>query len=242
MAVILPFEEEFYRKAGVDVHFVGHPLLDEVKVTCEGTDASKRFGLKSDASTVAILPGSRPSEVERLLPDMLRACKILTEKLSPLQFLLPLAGSLDPHLVMNILSQFPVKVNVLQGEIYNVIAASDVAIVASGTATLETALLETPMVVIYKVSGLSYAIGRRFIRIDHISLVNIIAGRTIVPELIQDQATPPRIAAEVRDLIAQPGKARAMKASLAEIRGKLGQPGASERTARIACDMLDARG
>ena len=238
MAVILPFEENFYREAGVDVTFVGHPLLDEVKTKYPRTEALKRFGLKDEAITVGILPGSRHSEVARLLPVMLGACRILTDKLSPLQFVLPLAGTLDPHFVRDILRQFPVKVNVIRDDIYDVIAVSDAAIVASGTATLETALLETPMVVAYKVSALSYAIGRRFIRVDHISLANIIAGRTVVPELIQDDANPERIAAEVKELIIKQAKAWEMKVALAEIRSKLGTPGASLRTARIACEML----
>jgi lipid-A-disaccharide synthase len=238
MAVILPFEEAFYREAGVDVTFVGHPLLDEVRGKYARPEALKRFSLKDEAITVGILPGSRPSEVARLLPEMLKACRILADKLSPLQFVLPLAGTLNPDFVRDILRQFPVKVNVIPDEIYDVIGVADVAIVASGTATLETALMETPMVVIYKVSASSYAIGRRFIRVEHIALANIIAGRTIVPELIQDEANPERIAAEVRDLIVQKGKAKEMKASLAQIRGKLGTPGASDRTARIACDML----
>ncbi len=238
MAVILPFEENFYREAGMDVTFVGHPLLDEVKTKYPRAEALKRFGLKDEAITIGILPGSRQSEVARLLPEMLRACRILTEKLSPLQFVLPLAGTLNPDFVRDILRQFPVKVTVIRDEIYDVIAVSDAAIVASGTATLETALLGTPMVVAYKVSPFSYAVGRRFIRVDHISLVNIIAGRTVVPELIQDDANPERIAAEVRELIVLQAKAREMKVALAEIRGKLGTPGASQRTARIACDML----
>jgi lipid-A-disaccharide synthase len=238
MAVILPFEEKFYREAGVDVTFVGHPLLDEVRKKYARPEALKRFGLRDEAITVGILPGSRRSEVSRLLPEMLRACRIMMEKLSPLQFVLPLAGTLDPDFVQNILRQFPVKVNVIRDEIYDVIAISDVAIVASGTATLETALLETPMVVVYKISAASYAIGRRFIRVDHISLPNIIAGRAVVPELIQDDANAERIAAEVMELIVQREKAREMKVSLAEVRGKLGTPGASQRTARIACDML----
>jgi lipid-A-disaccharide synthase len=238
MVVILPFEEEFYRKAGVDVTFVGHPLLDEVKKKYSRVEALKRFGLRDEAITVAILPGSRKSEVTRILPEMLGACRILTEKISPLQFILPLAGTLDPAFVRDILRQFPVLVNVIPDEIYDVIAVSDAAMVASGTATLETALLETPMVVVYKVSGASYAIGRRFIRVGHICLVNLIAGRAVVPELIQDDANPERIAAEVRELITRRGKAREMKASLAEIRGKLGTPGASRRTAQIACGML----
>jgi lipid-A-disaccharide synthase len=243
MAVILPFEEAFYRTAGVDVAFVGHPLLDEVRRKYTRTEAFKRFGLTEEAVTVGILPGSRRSEVARLLPEMLRACRILAERLSPLQFVLPLAGTLDPGFVRDLLSQFPaVKVNVIQDETYDVIAVCDAAIVASGTATLETALLETPMVVVYKVSASSYAIGRRFIRVEYISLVNIIAGRSVVPELIQGDASPERIADEVRELLVRGGKAREMKAELAEIRGKLGTPGASLRTARIACEMLSLSG
>ena len=238
MVVILPFEEKFYRDAGMDVTFVGHPLLDEVRKKYLRSEALKRFGLREEAITVAILPGSRRSEVAVLLPEMLRACRILTEKISPLQFVLPIAGTLDPAFVRDILRQFPVQVNVIRDEIYDVIAVSDAAMVASGTATLETALLETPMVVVYKVSGLSYAIGRRFIRVNHISLVNLIAGRAVVPELIQAEANPERIAAEVREIVTQRGKAREMKTALAEIRGKLGTPGASQRTAQIACDML----
>jgi len=238
MVVILPFEEKFYRDAGVDVTFVGHPLLDEVRKKYTQPEALKRFGLQEEAITVAVLPGSRRSEVAVLLPEMLRACRILTEKISPLQFILPIAGTLDPTFIRDILRQFPVRVNVIPDEIYDVIAVADAAIVASGTATLETALLEIPMVVVYKVSGVSYAIGRRFICVDHISLVNLIAGRAVVPELIQAEATPERIAAEVREIVTRRGKAREMKSALAEIRGKLGTPGASQRTARIACDML----
>jgi lipid-A-disaccharide synthase len=238
MVVILPFEEKFYRDAGVDVTFVGHPLLDEVRKKYTRSEAVKRFGLREDAITVAVLPGSRRSEVAVLLPEMLRACRILTEKISPLQFVLPIAGTLDPGFVRDIIRQYPLRVNVIQDEIYDVISVSEAAMVASGTATLETALLETPMVVVYKVSGLSYAVGRRFIRVDHISLVNLIAGRTVVPELIQADANPERIAAEIREILTRRGKAREMKAALAEIREKLGMPGASERTARIACDML----
>jgi lipid-A-disaccharide synthase len=239
MAVILPFEEHFYRKAGMDVTFVGHPLLDEVKKKYTRSEALKRFGLKDEAITVGLLPGSRRAEVTRLLPEMLRACRILKDKLSPLQFVLPLAGTLDPDLVQDILRQVPIQVNVIQNEIYDAIAISDVAIVASGTATLETALMETPMVVVYKVSAFSYTIGRRFIHVDHISLANIIAGRAIVTELIQDDANPERIAAEVKELLVHRRKTREMKVALAEIRERLGTPGASQRTAGIAWEMLN---
>ncbi|MDD4997208.1 MAG: lipid-A-disaccharide synthase [Syntrophales bacterium] len=238
MVVILPFEEKFYRDAGIDVTFVGHPLLDEVRKKYERSEALKRFGLRGEAVTIAVLPGSRRNEVAALLPEMLRACRILTERISPIQFILPIAGTLDPAFVRNILRPFPIRVNVVPDEIYDVIAVADAAMVASGTATLETALLETPMVVIYKVSGVSYAVGRRVIRVDHISLVNLIAGRAVVPELIQAEANPERIAAEVGQIVTRREKAREMRAALAEIREKLGTPGASQRTAQIACGML----
>ena len=238
MVVILPFEEKFYRDAGIDVTFVGHPLLDEVRKKYERPEALKRFGLREEAVTIAVLPGSRRTEVAALLPEMLRACRILTERVSPIQFILPIAGTLDPAFVRDILRPFPIRVNVVPDEIYDVIAVADAAMVASGTATLETALLETPMVVIYKVSGISYAIGRRVIRVDHISLVNLIAGRNVVPELIQAEANPERIAAEVGQIVTRREKAREMRAALAEIREKLGTPGASQRTAQIACGML----
>jgi len=238
MVVILPFEEKFYRDAGIDVTFVGHPLLDEVRKKYERPEALKRFGLREEAVTIAVLPGSRRTEVAALLPEMLRACRILTERISPIQFILPIAGTLDPAFVRNILRPFPIRVNVVPDEIYDVIAVADAAMVASGTATLETALLETPMVVLYKISGISYAVGRRVIRVDHISLVNLIAGRTVVPELIQAEANPERIAAEVGQIVTRREKAREMRAALAEIREKLGTPGASQRTAQIACGML----
>ena len=239
MAVILPFEESFYRQCGVEVTFVGHPLLDEVKTHDEGQrEVLKRLGFKEETTTIALLPGSRPTEVTRLLPEMLGACRILMGELSPLQFVLPLAGTLNASVVHNILRQFPVPVKIVQEGRYEAIALADTAIVASGTATLETALLGTPMVVVYRLSGLSHAVGRRCIKVKYISLVNLIAGQAIVPELIQEEANSQRIAAEVRDLIVGQEKARDMKVSLAKLREKLGDPGASQRTARIACEMM----
>jgi lipid-A-disaccharide synthase len=213
-------------------------LLDEVKIKHGSHDAIKRLGLNEEAVTVALLPGSRKNEVYRLLPEMLAACDILNQTIFPVQFVLPLASTLSPSFIKDILARSSVRVKIVQDDIYDAIAASDAAIVASGTATLETALLETPMVVIYKISGISYAIGKRFIKVDHISLVNLIAQKKVVTELIQGDANPQRIAAETRTLIVNKKQAHEMKLSFAEIRKKLGSPGASERTARIACEML----
>jgi lipid-A-disaccharide synthase len=238
MVVILPFEEEFYRKAGVDVTFVGHPLLDEVKTRHPGNETSARLGLNGKAVTIAILPGSRKGEVEKLLPVMLEACRIIAEAISPVQFVLPLAPTLPLTFVLDIVQRFGVTVKVVEHDLYDAIAFADAAIVASGTATLETALLGVPMVVIYKISGLSYEVGRRFIRVDYISLVNLIAGREVVPELIQDDANPARIAAAVRQLVGDEPARKQMRASFVSLREKLGEPGASRRTARIACGML----
>ncbi len=238
MVVILPFESEFYRKEGVDATFVGHPLLDAVQTSCTRPEALARNGLKDETVTVAILPGSRRGEVEKLLPEMLEACRIIADRVSPVQFVLPLAPTLALSFVENIIRRYDVPVRIVEKDLYEAIAVSDAAIVASGTATLETALLGAPMVVIYKISPLSYAVGKRFIKVDHISLVNLIAGREVVPELIQQEATPDRIAAGVRELIVNEKVSQKMRDSYAELRGKLGTPGASRRTAGIACGML----
>jgi len=238
MVVILPFESEFYRKAGVDATFVGHPLLDAVGTSYPRSEALERIGLEDETVTVAIMPGSRRGEVEKLLPEMLEACRIIRDRMSPVQFVLPLAPTLPLSFVQGIIKRYDVPVKTVEKDLYEAIAVSDAAIVASGTATLETALLGVPMVVIYKISGLSYAVGKRFIKVDYISLVNLIAGREVVPELIQHDATPERIAAGVRELIVNEKVSQVMRDSYAELRDKLGKPGASRRTAEIACGML----
>ena len=238
MVVILPFEEEFYRQVGVDAAFVGHPLLDVVKTEHGRHEEMNRLGFKEDAVTVALLPGSRKNEVSRLLPEMLAACEILNKMISPVQFLLPLASTVSLSFIKDLLVRSLVPVKIVQDDIYDAIAASDAAIVASGTATLETALLGTPMVVVYRISGISFAVGKRFINVDYISLANLIAQKRIVPELIQGEANSQRIAAETRELIVNKKKADEMRLSFSEIREKLGHPGASQRAAKIAWKML----
>ncbi len=238
MVVILPFEEEFYRRAGVEALFVGHPLLDEVKTQNPRGDVLQSLGFNEQKVVIALLPGSRKSEVSRHLPEMLGACKILSNTVPAVQFALLLAPTLDVSFVKDIVERFLVPVKIVQNGIYDVIAASDAAIVASGTATLETALLETPMVVVYKVSYVSYMLGKMFINVDHISLANLIAQEGIVPELIQRDVNAERIAAETRTLITDKLKAGEMKLALAKIRERLGSPGAAKRTAEIALDMF----
>ncbi len=239
MAVILPFEEPLYRQAGVDVSFVGHPLLDVVQATSSRDETLRRFGLREDVTTVALLPGSRKGEVTRLLPVMLKAARILTENICPVQFLLPMANTLDETWMKDQIAKAdPPGVRLIRGATYDAVAAADAAVVVSGTATLETALLGTPLIVIYKVSALSYLIGRMLISVDHIGLVNIVAGKTVAPELIQGAANPERIAAEILAILGQPDRRKAIQEELSHLRDKLGLPGAAERAAVMALTLI----
>ena len=238
MAVILPFEVETYRQKGFGVNYVGHPLLDMVKLNYSKQESRKKFGLSEDEITVGILPGSRTSEVRILMPELLRAAQILKREMPDLQFVLPLADTLEETSVTEIISGFNVKVKVVSGHTYDVISCADLALVASGTATLETALLGVPMIIVYKISLLSYFIGRLFVHVKNIGLVNIIAGKTIVPELIQGDASGKRIAAESLSILKNGERRQKMIKELEAIRARLGEPGAARRAAQIAHDMI----
>jgi len=169
---------------------------------------------------------------------MLEAAAIIKAKLPDVQFVLPLADTLDRSFVARMVDAQPVDVKIIEDAIYDVVAISDLVIVASGTATLETALLLTPMIIVYKISPLSYLLGRLFISVSHIGLVNIIAGKTIVPEYIQGDATADRLAAYVLSTITDERKMSAIREDLSEIKHKLGEPGAAQRAAALACGML----
>ena len=238
MAVILPFEVETYRQKGFEVNYVGHPLLDMVKLNYSKQESRKKFGLSEDEITIGILPGSRTSEVRILMPELMRAAQILKREMPDLQFVLPLADTLEETSVTEIISGFNVKVKVVSGHTYDVISCADLALVASGTATLETALLGVPMIIVYKISLLSYFIGRLFVHVKNIGLVNIIAGKTIVPELIQGDASGKRIAAESLSILKNGERRQKMIKELEAIRARLGEPGAARRAAQIAHDMI----
>lgn len=238
MAVILPFEVDTYKQKGFAVDYVGHPLLDLVKPHYSKSESHKKFNLSQKKTTVGLLPGSRLSEVEKLLPEMLRAAVILAKKDSDIQFVLPLADTLEKKIITSIISRFGIKVTVISNNTYDVISCADLVIVASGTATLETALLEVPMIIVYKISPFSYFIGKLVVSVKNIGLVNIIAGKTIVPELIQDMANGESIAAEALAILTNEERRLGIIRELAEIRAKLGEPGAARRAANLAYDML----
>lgn len=240
MAVILPFEAEMYRREGMAVEFVGHPLLDGINTKYHRNEAICRFDLREEGSIIGLLPGSRPGEVTKLLPEMLAAAGIIKQELPTAQFVLPLADTLDRDGMEEMIRPCQEKLNVkiIGNEIYEVLAVCDAAMVTSGTATLETALIGVPMIIVYKISLFTYLMGRIFVNVDHIGLANIIAGKTVVPELIQQDVNPPRMAKEILAILNDVERKNHIKRELAGIREKLGAPGASQRAAHLAMEML----
>ena len=241
MAVVFPFEADLYKAVGVGaVSFVGHPLVDVVKPDRDRRTSLRAAGLDDGKLTVAIMPGSRRKEVATLLGPMLEAARELKRERDA-QFLLIRASTIERSELEPALAGSPVEVRVVEGDTYNMLAAADLVWVASGTATLEAGLLGKPMVITYRLSPLSYWLGRLLIRVDHIGMVNIIAGERIVPELIQKDVTADRILAETRRML-QPEVNRAVVRKLEAVRERLGPPGAPGRVADMAMSLLAQRG
>jgi len=238
MAVILPFEVDVYAEKGFHVDFVGHPLLDLIKTRLSPSEARRELGLDESKPTIGILPGSRLSEIKKLMPELLKAAAILKNKIPEMQFVIPLADTLEEKDLTDMMTGSRLDVKVISGHTYDVVSCADLALVASGTATLETALLKIPMIIVYKISLLSYFIGRLFVHVKHIGLVNIIAGKTVVPELIQNDACGARIAEEALAILNNKARQREMISELETIRARLGEPGAAIKTAKLALDML----
>jgi len=238
MVVIFPFEVTFYNKYNVDVEFVGHPLLDIVQPTFLKEEAKRRLGLKEDKTTIALLPGSRSSEIRKILPSMLGTAKILKQTSPDIQFILSIASTLEKRDIQPLIPSDVKDLKVTDGYVYDVMNASDLIITASGTATVEAAIMNLPMVIIYRVSPLSYFIARRLVKVNHIGMVNLIAGERVVPELIQDEATPDRIASECLKILGDKLVAITIKEKLKRVKDRLGVGGASRKTALIAYSLL----
>ena len=240
--VVFPFEADIYRRAGVDVRFVGHPLADIVASDLAQAEARAQLGLEPGKRTVALLPGSRRKEIEQLLPDMLEAAKILRDRFPGMQFVLPVAPTLDHALVARHVGASGVQVRLVDGRVYDALRASDAAIVTSGTATLETGLMAVPMVIVYRISRLSYLIGKMIVRVKNIGLVNIVAGRTVVPELVQHAVTPDAIARSISDVLDDPTRHAQVRQELLRVREVLGKGGASDRAASVVIELLGKAG
>jgi lipid-A-disaccharide synthase len=235
---IFPFEEKFYRDAGVAADFVGHPLADSVQPKMSRAEFCAQFSLNAGKPVVALLPGSREGEVKHHLPSLLEAASLLRRKF-PCQFVLALAPDVSACAISGLVQMEP-SVRLVQGATYDALAHSDCAIVASGTATVEAALLGAPMVVVYRLSAASAFVARRLVRVPHFAMPNLIAGRPIVPEFFQEAFTPEAVAKEIARLLEFPEARRAMQRDLAEVREKLRGPGGNpiERAAEILAGLL----
>jgi lipid-A-disaccharide synthase len=231
MLCILPFEERFYEGTGVAARFVGHPLAERPPPATP--EAYRRtLGLDGGRTTVALLPGSRRSELHRIFPGMLEAAERVRRRHPDAQFVVPVAPTLSRDELRPFLaSHATLDVKLVDGRADEAVGASDAALVKSGTSTLETALMLRPMVVVYRLSWLSYLVGRLLVRIAHFALVNLLAGRAVVPELLQRDASPERMAAELERLLEDREAREEQLRGLAEVRDSLGGPGAARRVA-----------
>lgn len=237
--VFFKFEEEFYKSHGIAVSFVGHPLLDRVKPTMNKEESLIKLNIPPTRFTVALLPGSREKEVKNILPIMLDSAKLIYRELTDIKFLILRSPTVKEELFNNILSHYKLPAYILHGITYDGLAGSDFAMVASGTATLETAILGIPMVILYKVSFLTWAYLRMMIKIPYIGMVNIIAGRRIVPEFIQYHAKSKRIATFIKDILTNPYQQDTIKKLLHNVVARLGEKGANQRAAAIILDELE---
>ena len=233
MIVIFPFEAKVYESAGVPVTFVGHPLIDLVAPERDPRGFLVACGLDPERPVVALLPGSRRKEIAHNLPALAGAVRLLAQRRPDLQFLAAVGPSIDPRTVR---AGLPPNVALVENRTHAVLSAASAAVVASGTATVEAALLGTPMVVVYRLSALTYRLGRRFVKVPHVAMANLIAGKRIVPELIQDDFTPEGVADAVQALFGPTGDT--MRKALAEVRHRLGAPGASGRAADVVMTLM----
>jgi lipid-A-disaccharide synthase len=231
--VIFPFEAPFYEQAGVPVTFVGHPLLELTGPDVPRDAFLRSHGLDPSRRVVAILPGSRRNELRAILPDLVRAAGLIAARVPSAQFVIARAPHLDDDLFAP-LAEWPAAASkplLIEGHTDAVLASADVAVVASGTVTVQAALHGCPMVVVYRVGPLTYRLGKPLVQVDTYAMVNLVAGRRVVPELIQDAFTPEAAAAEALRVLTDPAHAAQVKRDLAEVRARLGTAGASRRAA-----------
>ena len=231
--VIFPFEEALYRTAGVEVRFVGHPLLELATPTADKATLAGEFGLQPDRPIVALLPGSRPNELTRLAPVLSAAAGEIAARVPGVQFIVARA----PHLDSSLFSTFS-PTSIVGGRTDDVLSVSDLVLTASGTATVQTAMHGKPMVVLYKLSPMTYRLGKPLAKVEMYAMVNLIAGRRIVRELIQDDCTPAAVADEAVALLTDVNRRDQMVQDLAEVRAALGGPGASQRAADAVIDLV----
>jgi lipid-A-disaccharide synthase len=237
----LPFEKNFYEKKGVinKVEFVGHPLVDTVQPALCHHDFRDKYNINS-GTVIGLLPGSRKKEINNILPDFIAAARLLKKENKDITFLLPLAPSLNPA-ALNLSAQDmeDLNIQVIHHDRYSVMAACDLVMAASGTVTLELAILQIPMVVAYRISPITYFIGRRLIKSKYAALVNLVANREVVKELLQDDLTAANLHRELQLIWPGSEKNKLMRRELSEVSAALGKPGASANAAKLALDLIE---
>ena len=234
MAVILPFEKSIYERHRVPVTFVGHPLMDAAPQSSE----SKRAARCGENPAIALLPGSREGEVNRLLPEMLKAARVMQQGHGKIRFEISRAPSIEEQMLRDYLRKHPIdNYKIVNEPVYTIFERCDLAIVASGTASLEAAIFGIPTIIVYATSAFNYWLGKRLVNVPHIGLANLIADSRVIPELVQKEATAASIAATAQNLLDDPDAYQRMQREMNAIRKRLGSSGASERVAEIACQL-----
>lgn len=236
IATVFPQEHEVYRQAGADVRFVGHPLVDVVKVEREQEEIYPLLDLDPRKPIIGLMPGSRASEIDHLLPEMLEAAVKLQREYPQLQLVLPLADSVDAEKICDQLAEYRLVIKVARNYNYELMKVADLLILASGTATLEAAIMGTPMIIVYKTSDSSYYLGKKLINVDHIGMPNIIAQKEVVPEILQEDVSADKIWKTASQFLKRPYAVHDIKKDLGYIREQLGGKGAISRIARLVLE------
>ncbi len=240
VACIFPFEYDVYKEAGAPVEFVGHPLLDIVHPAMERSEAEKWAGKEPDKKLVLIMPGSRLMEIDKMLPTLLAGAKILQQQMPEVQFAMPRAGTIPLELLEEKIAASGLKIKITEGHNYDLFSVADLALATSGTVTLEAALCGLPSVIVYRTSALNAFIARLVINIPNIGLPNIVAGKTILPELLQEDFTPEKLAQTAVELL-QPAKQKELQEDLAYMKQRLGEPGAVGRVAQLILKIAEEK-
>jgi len=241
MIVVFSFEKAIYDKFGIDCEFVSHPFLDTAKPILSEDDFRRKFDIRKNEVVIGLLPGSRWQEVEKILPIMLDSAKLLSLRIKNLRLLLGLALTIDKEKIEDLLKASPLKVRIVENLTQDLMQHSQLLLVTSGSATLECAILGTPFLVLYKTSFWTYLLAKSLISIPNIALANVVAGKRIVPEFIQNKAVSVRISDEMYEILTDKQRYRGIQDELAKVRGKLGEPGASRRAAQIVARMLGGK-
>ncbi len=241
MAVVFPFEKQFYLDAGVPVEYVGHPLIKEAKATADKESFFTSMNLDPNKKLVGLFPGSRVSEIENNFPVLLETAKTLAQQRNDVQFVTPIAYTLPKGLIQQHISNSRVTIHTTSDNIYNVINACDAIAAASGTVTLQITLMQTPMLIIYRISPTTYRILKRIVKFTYAGITNVIAKREIIREFIQDRATAKNITTELQKLLSDQEYVNDMKKNMTEVKDMLGEKDGSAATARIAANLISAK-